>query len=209
MPILYAPILEQAGFISSRSEPVVNYVARLSDSKYWSLSSQITVPTNADFKFSARGVFSANGFYFVATKDTETGRLAISGDSRNVYFNSSNLGALSLSDFSLLTDGLDHELSFVREGAEAVVLVDGVEVKRNTWSNDEFTIDSIASRWGGVTTIPYLEDYVYNFTVEVDGVVTNEIKLTNKEQGATQSPSVGSISATLIGYTGNEWELLE
>lgn len=48
-----------------------------------------------------------------------------------------------------------------------------------------------------------------NFRVR-DGVgsIVNEILLTNKSQGATQLATVGSINATMINYTGDEWERL-
>tara|TARA_R110002049_G_scaffold203711_1_gene374304 strand:- start:12011 stop:12643 length:633 start_codon:yes stop_codon:yes gene_type:complete len=49
---------------------------------------------------------------------------------------------------------------------------------------------------------------MYNFRVIRNGVVINEIPLTNKAQGATQLATVGNINATMINYTGDEWEPL-
>ena len=41
---------------------------------------------------------------------------------------------------------------------------------------------------------------------ESNGTVINEIPLTNKTQGATQLPTIGSVSATIVGYNENDWE---
>lgn len=49
---------------------------------------------------------------------------------------------------------------------------------------------------------------MYNFRVIRNGVVINEIPLTNKAQGATQLATVGNINASMINYTGDEWEPL-
>jgi hypothetical protein len=48
---------------------------------------------------------------------------------------------------------------------------------------------------------------MFDFQV-VDGQsVINEIPLTNKAQGATQIATVGSVNATMLNYTGDEWEV--
>lgn len=52
----------------------------------------------------------------------------------------------------------------------------------------------------------YINLPLYNFKVIRGGVVIHEIPLTNKAQGATQLPTIGSVSATIIGYNENDWE---
>ena len=53
-----------------------------------------------------------------------------------------------------------------------------------------------------ITSLP-----IYNFRVIRNGTVIHEIPLTNKEQGATQLATVGSINATMINYTPDVWEV--
>lgn len=48
-----------------------------------------------------------------------------------------------------------------------------------------------------------------NFRVIRNGTVINEIPLTNKAQDATQLPTVGNVSATMIGYTPDVWEVVQ
>lgn len=47
---------------------------------------------------------------------------------------------------------------------------------------------------------------MYDFRVIRNGTVIHEIPLTNKAQGATQLPTVGNVSATIINYTESGWE---
>ena len=47
---------------------------------------------------------------------------------------------------------------------------------------------------------------IKNIEVIKGGVIANKIPLTNKDQGATQLPTVGNVSATMVGYTPDVWE---
>ena len=49
---------------------------------------------------------------------------------------------------------------------------------------------------------------LFDFEVERGGEIIYAIPLTNKSQGATQLATVGSVNATMINYTGDEWEPL-
>jgi hypothetical protein len=67
-------------------------------------------------------------------------------------------------------------------------------------------ISIIGARFNAVE---FLQGYVKGLRVyNSSGVLTNEIPLTNKAQGATQLATVGNVNATMINYTGDEWELL-
>lgn len=49
---------------------------------------------------------------------------------------------------------------------------------------------------------------LFNFSVIRNGAVINEIPLNNKYQGATQLPTIGGVSATMINYTEAVWQEL-
>ena len=69
---------------------------------------------------------------------------------------------------------------------------------------------STAKDLDGISTLSgfRLLGSAFNFTFSNSGTVTNSIPLTNKTQGATQLPTIGSVSATIVGYNENDWEEL-
>ncbi|MDC9527603.1 hypothetical protein PSH54_19175 [Pseudoalteromonas sp. Angola-30] len=205
---LISPILEQAGFVKSKLALAIEWVAELDGfSQQWNLSSPVTIPFGSDFKVSGAGIFSRDGFYFAASKDSDRGRFMISGSTGNVYFNASNIGNLSSEKLQSLADGNPHKVTFQRvNGVDASLLVDGEVYMSNSWSDQEVYLDSIGAQWGNNTSIPSFEGALYNFEIEIDGVLTNSIPLTNKEQGATQLPTVGNVSAFMPNYTDAVWK---
>lgn len=65
-------------------------------------------------------------------------------------------------------------------------------------------ISVIGARFNAVE---FLQGYVSGFRVyNSSGVLTNEIPLTNKSQGATQLATVGSVNATMVNYTESVWK---
>ena len=51
----------------------------------------------------------------------------------------------------------------------------------------------------------YASGAIYDFEVELDGVITHSIPLTNKEQGANQQPNIGNVSAFMPNFTEAIW----
>tara|TARA_B100001063_G_scaffold227047_1_gene237126 strand:+ start:8757 stop:9539 length:783 start_codon:yes stop_codon:yes gene_type:complete len=188
----------------------VSYVARLDGvSQYWQLSDPIVIPSGSDFKVSGIGVFSPSGFHFASSRLSNDGRLAVLGSTQNVYFNSTLVDGITNEDFAILTDGNPHHISFERVGTNAILKVDEVTFINGSWSTEEVLLDSLGSKWGSSTSIPNFEGPIYDFKVEINGELTNAIPLTNREQGATQSPTIGSVSATMFGYSEGVWEIRE
>lgn len=69
---------------------------------------------------------------------------------------------------------------------------------------------STAKDLDGISTLSgfRLLGSAFNFILSNSGTVVNNIPLTNKIQGATQLPTIGSVSATIVGYNENDWEEL-
>ncbi|PWS55998.1 hypothetical protein [Pseudoalteromonas sp. meg-B1] len=106
---------------------------------------------------------------------------------------------------------------FIQTGSSGYisdVLVDGVSASVLPYDNAFHTIKCIAS--GGLTKVGILAAR-FNYTRtssgtikmfrvrDSNGVVVNEIPLTNKAQGATQLATVGNINAFMPNYTEAVW----
>ena len=164
------------------------YVYRLDGlTKYYQLSAPINLLAGDIVQLSFIGGSVTNAF-----------AMFIESDSRNFYI-------------SVTSDSL----SFRVKAAFGTPMLNGGEITsgvtpvpssgKNTTSAETVGVDVlsvIGARVGG-TLLMNLP--IYNFKVIRDGTVIHEIPLTNKEQGATQLPTVGNVSATIINYT-DTWE---
>lgn len=193
MPILHAPILEQAGFSigSATPEPVINYVARLDGlSQYWQLSESIAILTGHTIEFIFGG-FTNSGSYkrFVGSRD-----------------------------FSVSVDSGPQGSRFRLEGSAATL--DGAFVDPNNLTaipteGDSMLVVTPLSGFSleSIGNLPGRSDrevaaYIYSFRVkDAAGNILNEIPLTNKDQGATQIATVGSVNATMPNYSADVWEV--
>ena len=189
MPILHAPILEQAGFSLGSSSVVKNYVYRLDgSSKYFQLSEPINLIADDLVELSFIGGSVTNSFAMFFESDSKIFYISVTSDS----------------------------LSFRVKAAFGTPMLNGGEIVNNVTpvpSSGKNTISAetvgsevlsvIGARTGG-TLLMNLP--ICNFKVIRGGTVMHEIPLTNKAQGATQLPTVGSVSATIVGYNENDWE---
>ena len=196
-------------WLAAVSSPKVE-VARLDGAtQYWQLSSPIQLDLSGfvfEFDYIVTSQDAINGLFsndkglggFSAYERVSSGRLAtfyyetISGT-----LNSNLFGSVG-SDTGLLT------FRFEKVGNDLIVSVGNRAV---TVSSSEFTDNFIMKYLGRVASL-YALGYFKNFRVYNSlGVLTNEIPLTNKMQGATQLATVGNVNATMINYTGDEWEV--
>jgi hypothetical protein len=187
-------------------------VARLDGAtKYWQLSAPIQLDSNGfvfEFDYFVTPEDVINGLFsndsglggFSAYERIASGRLAtFYYETTSGTLNSTLLGAVSAGDIGLKT------FRFEKIGNDLTV---SAGEKSITVSSNEFTDNFIVKFIGSAASLKALAYFknirVYNSL----GVLTNEILLTNKSQGATQLATVGDINATMVNYTGDEWEPL-
>ncbi|TMP48709.1 hypothetical protein [Pseudoalteromonas sp. S1688] len=189
--IVYAPILEQAGFLKRKAAVVVEqWVAQLDGAtQYWQLSEEISVPDGGSIELDLM-YDSANQseVEYVLTSELNT--------DTSLFFTSREV------------------LSVGPSGYIPGILVDGVSAVTLPYDDTFHTIKCIAS--GGLTKVGILASR-FNYTRtssgtikmfrvrDSNGVVVNEIPLTNKAQGATQLATVGNVNAFMPNYTDAVW----
>lgn len=167
-------------------------VARLDGvTQYWQLSEPI--PLLAGYK--------------VRYKTSVTGGLG-----NVVYLHGSSAQSTSLSAYIVPSNS---QLSFsgsTNEKLDGVPFVNNSEIQLGVEYVVEFSVNSnkdIATLFRLQDVEKYTAGYIYDLEVLDDtGTVVNRIPLTNKAQGATQLATVGNVNATMINYTGDEWEQL-
>lgn len=193
MSILYAPILEQAGFIKGGgSEPVVNYVARLDGAtRYWTLTSPIQVPAGWSIQFNLyRPIGSTGVNEYVLSGESNTNTAAYYGGESNLFLGSygylTNLMVDELDNNILPADGQFHSVSVESSNQSA-------ELKN---LGCRFSFERLLS--GAFTDL---------IVKDAQGVITNHIPLTNKAQGATQLATIGSVNAFMPNYSSDVWEI--
>lgn len=187
MPILHAPILEQAGFVSGALEPVKNYVARSDGvSQYWELSEPVNILPNDVIRFGL-------------SKFTDVGAF-------RRFFGSS--------DFTFSLDsGADGDKFRLRRVTDGLIngetITSDVTLIPTTGSND---VEVVSGEIRSISTLLSLgttnlaSAAMYEFRVIRNGTVIHEIPLTNRSQGATQLATVGNVNATMVGYNPDVWE---
>ena len=171
--------------------PLINYVARLNGTdQYWQLSGGITLELGDLVEFE-----------FVSGGDNTNSFVIDSTDRSSFIFNkNSTVQRSSALGFMDINGEMVQNLAtpFPSEG-----VVNIVSIRMDV---SVATIDFIGCE--------YREDRGYfsglfrNFKVTRGGSVIHQIPLTNKAQGATQLATVGSVNATMIGYTPDVWEVL-
>ena len=186
MPILHAPILEQAGFTLGSQGGSNSYVYRLDGvNNYYQLSDPISILVGDIVEISFIGGNVTNSFAtligttnFAARFDTDTTSTFLREQGLQATLNGSPVDSGTT---NVPTSGFNK--------ASLSILTAGV-------------LEQITSISGArLINLP-----VYNFKVIRGGTVIHEIPLTNKAQGATQLPTIGSVSATIVGYNENDWE---
>lgn len=175
--------------------------------QYWQLSEPVTAPASVDFTFTAyisgtrtsdiEGVFSDSG-------GSSWIRALNSGQGQDLqmFIGGSFKGASYPIGYGL-RDGNFNLFKLSRVGGQLSFSINDSEMKSLGSSNAEFSIDNLF-RFSN----QHFAGVIYGFEVEINGVLTNQIPLTNKLQGATQLPTIGSVSATIVGYNENDWEKL-
>lgn len=200
--------LSGIGKVTPEPEPI-NYVARLDDGQYWQMSETVEIPPSADFELGFNlGVSeekSQGVFYNSQTSFSNYARLFTSDSyAYNILigFDSSSAAFFKHSDGFNLFDGNLNRVVIKRVQGVVLAYLNGVKD-----STEKNITDGLAFNVLNRYASSYLSGVIANVDLKIGGVITNEIPLTNKEQGATQLATVGSINATMINYTEDVWEL--
>mgnify|MGYP000451072069 CR=1 FL=1 len=182
----------------------VEYVAQLDGAtQSWVLSGPITAPANTDFKasFYISGVNDGYEGLFSSPDPQSWLRLLPSNNSVNLQgqLGAGYYQAVPFSELNI-RDGVTRKLSIERVAGRMRFVIDDTFVFNSSTLSSEFTVQTLAKfgsdLFGGT---------IYGFEFELNGVLTNQIPLTNKAQGATQLATVGSVNATMIGYDPSVW----
>lgn len=189
----YGKKLPGYGSFSSGGGATEQWAAKLDGAtKCWQLSGEMPVPSGG------------------------SGELDLMYDSTNQSEIEYVLTGESNSDTSLFFTSRE-ALKAGSSGYISDVLVDGVSTVELPYDSTFHTIKCIIS--GSLSSVGILGarfDYTRSSSAAIkgfrvrdeNGSVINEIPLTNKAQGATQLATVGNVNATMINYTGDEWEQL-
>lgn len=167
-----------------------NYVARLDGlTQYWQFSDSINLTANDIIELSFIGGDVSNAFAMFYESDSGDFYISVTSDT----------------------------VSFRIKAAFGSPMLNGQQIVNNTTpipSSGENAISSavvssevlsvLGCRIGGSL---FMNLPLYGFKVIRSGTVIHEIPLTNKSQGATQLPTVGSVSATMVNYTEAVWEV--
>ena len=201
---LYSPILEQAGFIKRKAAAVVEqWVAQLDGAaQSWVLTDPIIIPAGTDcsITFTLNGSLDTYEGLFRSSDNSDWFRLIPESQGNNFQGNigGSFIGGVPYS-FLKVRDGSDRKFVLRRVENRFYIDIDGSSYTLSVASG-EFSI-SVLGEFGGGEFFGYFKD----LEVEINGVLTNQIPLTNKAQGATQLATVGNVNAFMPNYTNAVW----
>ena len=182
-------------WLAAASNPQIE-VARLDGAtKYWQLTAPISLIAGDKVRLK-----------YQADTTASTSIKTLYGRDVNFYFLTAlgNNGAYAINAGAIKVDGVDYVA-----GNQAPI-DGGIHTIEQSISASVST-SVIGAAWGSFsekTTVWHFDSVLFDFEVERGGEIIYAIPLTNKSQGATQLATVGSVNATMINYTGDEWEPL-
>lgn len=176
--------------------PAINYVARLNGTdQYWQLSEAI--PLIGNFRVEVEVVvFDTVGTSWVIDGETTNNRRF---DVSIAYLDEYSVSLNQKDYMKTIVNGQQAVSASTGELFELNLVRDGGVLDRSLRE-----VFNIGSRFDGLET---LNGYIRHFKVyDENDVLTHQIPLTNKAQGATQLATVGNVNATMIGYNEDVWE---
>lgn len=203
--IVYAPILEQAGFLKRKAAAVVEqWVAQLDGAtQSWVLSDPIIIPASTDcsVSFTLKGSNDTYEGIFRSADGSDWFRLIPLSQGNNFQGNLAGafIGGVPYSALTV-RNGQERAFKLRRVSGRFYIDVDDQTYTLSVASG-EFSISVLCEFGGGE-----FGGYIKEFEVEIGGVLTNSITLTNKAQGATQLATVGNVNAFMPNYTEAVWQ---
>lgn len=163
----------------------------LSESRwYWNLNGASygalvsVIEFAGDFTLSAKLSPTTTSWYFVAHTNTTTDRIVFSTNEWWVQINGT-FTALESTDNSFNTDGLPHVILVERLSDDVVIYVDGIANTAATTNTGTFTVNSIASKYGGATGVSFFTGTISDF---VATGITNQAYTTLNFSLSTYAP---------------------
>ncbi len=171
----------------------INYVARLNGTdQYWLLSESIQLTSGDIVRLTVKVSDLVGNLQYILDDDSGNfNRLfLILNDYGSTTFRKSIINTLSIDNIQY-ADGAtppiyDGEFHYF-----------DINIRNNS------NLSVMGARYN---FIEFFGGTIKDVEVVKGGEVTNKIPLTNKAQGATQLPTVGNVSATMIGYSEDVWE---
>lgn len=201
MPILHAPILEQAGFVTGNSNPVVSYVAELNGTdQSWEFSSPVSLGEADDCKIRLKLTLNRNTTQVIYGGGSSPERLYIGTENGNWLIGN---GTDRIDTLVASPIGVELATELVLSGGVFKLTVNGSVVYEQPIKY------STSKNLTGISNLSGFRvfGFAYDFQVEIGGVTTNSIPLTNKPQGATQIATIGGINATMTNYDESVWKV--
>lgn len=192
----YGTTVERGGSYGTYGiKGVINYVARLDGfSQGWELSEPISITPSHLVRIKTYMV-EDNGktrrLFGGDNGENSLGYILHPNSQIYVKINNQNRGETSL-------DGGEFDQAPLFD-----ISVDNHSIEMFVILNCE--IDAIGFNVSGGD---YMTGALYEFEVELNGVITHTIPLTNKDQGAIQLATVGSVNATMLNYSSDVWEVV-
>ncbi len=181
------------------SEPVINYVARLDGTQYYELSEAVTISLGGALELDFYS--EVTGWQTVVSGFTDQNGGRVGEVRRNNTDETIELiGDLSGFDYYIDGDQITSRVTpFPLQKITRLRVVNS--------SSELLKYRVLAERDSSTTSSARLVGYIKRFRVyDSSGVLINEIPLTNKAQGATQLPTAGNVSATMVNYSEDVWE---
>lgn len=184
--IVYAPTLEQAGFLKRKAAVVVDqWVAQLDGvTQYWVLSEPINIEVDYTVGLMFIGGVISNQyarFYCLANN-----QMSVDSGIDSDKFRVSG-GVTSLNDSNIFSG-------------------DPIPLSGENKIETKLSVTGMIDSIGSYNNSRFINLPLYGFVIKnAAGVVIHEIPLTNKAQGATQLATVGNINAFMPNYTEAVW----
>jgi hypothetical protein len=128
-----------------------------------------TTTLTGDFYLIFNGTFNSAGFFLTAVKSTDANRIMFTSGGA-LYVNTATVLTLSAAEWELLCDGANHKLKITRTDGVWAVTIDNADCGEyvQMYTNN-IVIDSLFSRFGGTTSVPYFVGYQYD--VDINGIL--------------------------------------
>lgn len=197
-------------WLESASEPVKNYVYRLDGlTQYYQLSEALSIEADDDYELAIEvpklePSLNSNSSLIGGNRSGDSGSFAtfIYGDSKKIGVQFPTETSIKyLNSESALKAGEAATIKIERTAGTMSLYINDIFERSITDDFSDFNVERFGS-WGNILLYA---GAVRGFSLKVNGAIIYEIPLTNKDQGATQLPTVGNVSATIVNYT-DSWE---
>ena len=202
--IVYAPILEQAGFLKRKAAVVVEqWVAQLDGAlQHWSFSELVRPARTFTIKFKVKQSQTSGIRVFIGDDLGGSTRFYIGSDQGQLLIG--NGADRSIVSGVSITDSFK-QITWEVSDDYFKVYVDNVIAYSSINNNPRDVSFGSLSQPGSYKVEGVIYDFLLYSGAGNEKVLTNAIPLTKKAQGATQLATVGNVNAFMPNYTEAVW----